>query len=362
VENLSAVEKRMAEAIRRTLKRAAGPSVTVTDLPGGRLLVSHGSAQARLAPVWAGEGYPRDVKDALSTIDGGWVRQDERPVIVAQRMSPGARAVAEALDIAWLDASGSCRINIPPGLLVVVDVPPVPAPSVPGASLRWAEAPGAIAEYLLGRVSGQAPDDDRAAKLPSVVEIGDALEVSATLVSRALRMFDSEGWTRKLGPERGPRSSRELVEPGALLSSWASWHQSGRRGAVDAHKLIRNSDVFLDVELPMAWEGTWWAMTGAAALERRAPFLTSLPVLDLYVEAAVFSDDEALDGLLDRAALRRVDSGARVRIHPADRYLPRLTPSAARQVGDIRLYGDLLRFGVRGQDAAEHLRETRIGF
>jgi hypothetical protein len=360
VKNLSEVEKQMADAIRRTLKRAAGPSVTVADLPGGRLLVSHGSARAKLAPVWAGEGYPRDVQDALAAMDRRGTQEGETPVIVAQRMSPGARAALEALDMAWLDASGSCRIDIPPGLLVVVEMPPVPAPSALGASLRWAEAPGAIAEYLLGRVAGEEPD--RTATLPSVVEIHDALGVSATLVSRTLRMFDTEGWTRKLGPERGPGSSRELVEPGGLLSSWATWHRTNRRGTIGAHKLIRDSDLFLDDELPVAWEGTWWAVTGAAALERRAPFLTSLPALDLYVHAAVFSDDEAVDELLDRAGLRRVDSGARVRIHSADRYLPKLIPPGTRQVGDVRLYGDLLRFGVRGLDAAEHLRETRIGF
>jgi len=61
--------------------------------------------------------------------------------------------------------------------------------------------------------------------------------------------------------------------------------------------------------------------------------------------------------------MREVDAGARVVIRPADRYLVgslrRDAPS--RQVTDVRLYADLLGMGVRGADAAEHLRETRLG-
>lgn len=64
------------------------------------------------------------------------------------------------------------------------------------------------------------------------------------------------------------------------------------------------------------------------------------------------------------AGLRKVESGARVELVQADPYVLRrtITESDAPQVTGVRLYGDLLRLGVRGSDAAEHLRATRIGF
>ena len=107
-----------------------------------------------------------------------------------------------------------------------------------------------------------------------------------------------------------------------------------------------------------------WALTGWLALEHRAPFMTTTPVITIYIDREVFEDPTALDTRIARAGLRRVDSGARVDLVKADPYVLRRATleGGTPQVSDIRLYGDLLRLGVRGSDAAEHLRETRIGF
>ncbi len=362
MDKASEVDNRALALLGRTLERAGGGAFGLTEQPGARLAVDYHGARSVLVPVWAGEGFPQDARAALRRLAERGVRARETPVVVAQEMSPGARSLLEEQLVAWLDAAGRARIVAEPGLAVVLDGPP-PSSGPADRGVRWTEASGAVAEIVLGRAQAAADRGDAPLELPSVVEIGEALGVSATVVSRALRSFDGAGWTAKTGPERGPRSRRVLVSAGDLLSAWAAWHRAGRVPTVDAHALIRDSDVFVDRELAAAWTDVWWALTGAAALERRAPYFTSLPVVDLYVDVSLLNDDTALDAALRRAGLRRVDTGARVRIHGADRYLPRMiAPSPVRLVGDVRLYGDLLRSGGRGLDAAEHLRETRIGF
>ena len=354
------VDNQAGAILRRALERAGGGRLHVDERPGHRVAVGYHGALSILLPVWAGEGFPEDVRGALRRLREMEVGPGETPVIVAKELSPGARTMLAERAVAWLDAAGRGQITAAPGLAILLDSAP-PVGEVKPQGTRWTEASGAIAELVLehARVTGVGAS----AELPAVVEIAKRLKVSATVVSRALRAFEDEGWTEKVGPERGPRSRRRLVTPGELLSAWAAWHRSGRAPTVDAHKLIRNLEVFVEEELANAWADEWWALTGAAAAERRAPFFTSIPVADVYLRGAVLDDDNALDVLLRRAGLARVDSGARVRIHAADRYLPRLVAtSGVRLVGDIRLYGDLLRSGGRGVDAAEHLRETRIGF
>lgn len=356
------VDKHALAVLQRFLGSAGGGAFRLTEQPGGRLAVDYHGARSILVPVWAGEGFPQDTRAALRRLAECRIEPPETPVVVAREISPGARSLLEEQLVAWLDTAGRARILAEPGLAVVLDGPPAPRGTV-AKGLRWTEASGAVAELVLGRAQTAAASADGLIELPAVVEIGEELGVSATVVSRALRSFDDAGWTTKVGPERGPRSGRVLAAAGAMLSAWAAWHRTGRVPTINAHALIRDADAFLDRDLAAAWADVWWAVTGPAALGRRAPFLTSLPVVDLYVASALFGDDAAMDVMLGHAGLERVDSGARVRIHAADRFLPRMVaPDAVRLVSDVRLYGDLLRSGGRAEDAAEHLRETRIGF
>lgn len=338
------------------MERLAGDS--------GRLLVTYGhGARSTLVPVWAGEGFPSDVARALDDAR----RHDQGPgeslVVVARRMSPGARRQLDEKSISWVDEAGHAHIAAEPGLYVLIEkqrpVDKDPGPSV----LRWSEATGAVAEAILTRATSDDVPLDYRRRLPAVTTLAKDLGLSAGLVSRTLRSFDVEEWTTKRGAERGATSRRELVDPGALLSGWAGWYRTWRRPTALAHGLIGDTDAFLS-RLGGAWAGHWWAVTGSILLERRAPFLTSAATVDVYLDQEAFADPNTLHRLLDQAGLRLVDSGARVQVHQADEYLERLVsgPPGQAEVTDIRLYGDLVRSGVRGDDAAEHLRETRIGF
>lgn len=100
-----------------------------------------------------------------------------------------------------------------------------------------------------------------------------------------------------------------------------------------------------------------WAATSAVAAEILAPLLTSAGTTETYVSAHTIAD---LDGLARRSGLRAIEGG-RLTLRP----FPTSTSQTLAAMHDgvavapwPRVYVDLLRRGVRGEEAAEHLREV----
>ena len=321
------------------------------------LRVRHGDATVLLVPFWAGEGFPQDVRRALD--DAPQVTPPATLILAARRISAGAQALLGERGTSWADETGRAVISAP-HLLVVKDAPQPPKATPAPSAFRWTEGSAGIAECVLA-------DAEAARAQPVAVSsaaVVDRLGVSPALVSHTFARFDAQGWTVKSGPERGINAARRLVDAGQMLSAWAAWHSPRTQPVVEAHGLIRDTETWLRDEVTPHWHGHQWALTGAAASDRRAPYLSSIPTIDLYLDARDFVDDGVLDGLLTSVGLRRVDRGARVRVFEADRHVLKLATSlnGVPQVSDIRLYGDLLALGLRGPDAADHLRTTRIGF
>ncbi|WP_093180533.1 hypothetical protein [Sanguibacter gelidistatuariae] len=104
-------------------------------------------------------------------------------------------------------------------------------------------------------------------------------------------------------------------------------------------------------------------MTGWLGLERLAAFSTSTPTYEAYVDAEIFDQPGLKRSMTDRGPV--VADGGRVTFYRGmakrEQNIWR-TGVDGTTVSLPRLYADLLRSGVRGRDAAEHLRETRMGF
>ncbi|UZN03035.1 hypothetical protein [Cellulomonas sp. S1-8] len=317
--------------------------------------VTHPGGVQDLTPLWAGEGFPADVRTALQTTTD--VATHSTPVVVARRVSPGARALLSESGVSWADEAGALELTAG---TIFIRTPGNPSDARMTPPQRFTAAAGAMAEILLQRA---AEGDQR---VPTVAELADAVGASRGAASRALTFFDMQGWTSNLGPQRGPTARRELTERGAMLDAWGAWHAAGDDTVVHAHAVIRDADVWLSDVVARHWPAGAWAATGLVGLERRAPFATTTNPIDVYLDATAYDDD--LDALLQVAGLTRTDSGIRVRILRGDRYVLRQasttsTDSPYPLVSDVRLYGDLLRRGgVRADEFAMHLREIRIGF
>ncbi len=104
--------------------------------------------------------------------------------------------------------------------------------------------------------------------------------------------------------------------------------------------------------------GRAWAATGAIAASLLAPYLSTVNSADVYVDAHNVAD---LDVAAHEAGLRPIDGG-RLILRPFPTATTRLlagTRQGLRIAPWPRVYADLRAIGVRGEEAAEHLRKVQ---
>jgi hypothetical protein len=297
---------------------------------------------------WAGEGWPQDVRRAAADVPEDWPAD---VVLLARRLSPGAIEWLRARGANWADEAGQARILGPGGLIVIRE----PAQPLRGQrasrAFTWSRSAVAIAEAILARPDGPL----------RATELASATSWSVPQVANVLKAFDDQGWTVKRGTVRGPGARRELIDADGMLASWSAALATQPRATRLAHRVTRDVIGLLHDELAPALERkTGWALSGWAALELLAPFVTTTPSLHIYVAEEDFAGPLS-DAIAD-AGLSEVEEGGRVIFWAADRRVLDL----ARRSDDIpivsppRLYADLSSLGVRGQDAADHVRERLI--
>ena len=98
-----------------------------------------------------------------------------------------------------------------------------------------------------------------------------------------------------------------------------------------------------------------WALTGGAAAAIIAPFISSVSQATIYVDA---NSPAELEALAERLQLRPIEGG-RLTLKPfpssSVRHLATLETHDIRVAPWPRVYADLIKEGVRGEEAAEHL-------
>lgn len=316
------------------------------------IVTTAGEQTYRLELLWAGEGWPSDLRRVLAqTPEGDWPRH---LVVVARSLSPGALGLLKERDANWIDQTGQVRLVVPPGLLVYRGALPVRS-ETSRPTFRWSRSAIQLAEYILD----QPPDHP--------LTTGHLAEVtgwSPARVSTVLQAFDALEWTEPRGAKSGPRAWRGLANPGAMIDSWAAHvgRQTHRKRL--AHHATRHLLRLTETELSanLGKDDRTWALTTWAGLELVAPFVTTIPVIHIYLAADRFRLE--VDQIMRSSGLREVDEGARFEFWEADFPLRTQTgeSSPTPVVATPRLYADLLALGARGADAAQHLRETKLDF
>lgn len=335
------------------------PSELRPEWDGDVVRVAHDGWESALRPEWVGEGLPADARRAVNALTQRvGVTSRDTPVVTARRVSPGAREVLEANQLSWADATGRARIVVP-GRIYIARLEPIRADA--GRTFKWSSAADAIAETLLSRRAKHAGPG--ATPLEKVAVVAEAADVSLAHTARVLRQFDEQGYTAKTGAERGSSATREFRDPGRMLSDWAGHYAaaSDSGGDLEFHVPWREPQQSISV-VADALAGHEWALTGEAAADRIAPFLTSVPTVDLYVpQGQLFS---ARDRLLQNADVVSVESGGRIRVRAADAFVFPLAQEVrgAPAVSSVRVYADLLRNRGRSAEAGDYLREVAIGF
>ena len=219
--------------------------------------------------------------------------------------------------------------------------------------LSWSASSDELAELLLSQAWPEGFGTN---------ELANRSGWSAPQVSQVLKGFDEQGWTSKYGPGRGRGAKRELVDPDGLLGAWSEVVVGQNVPRREASRTFSDPLRFLAEELAGSLEDhVRWALGGWAAADQVAPFMTTVPTLQIHVHEDDFRGP--LEAAMRGSGLREVDGGGRVQFLATPPAI--LARSWSRRVGmplvsPPRIYVDLMGLGPRGAEAAGHLKEEAI--
>jgi hypothetical protein len=274
---------------------------------------------------------------------------DRRLLLIADETTEETRRILEDHGIGIIDGLGNAHIELP-GLLFHLE-----------GHRRRQRRTGATAPPT--RLKGKAGVVAQALLLQpgrawQVKDLAEEAEASAGLAHRVLTRLENEGLVAAEGT--GPNRVRTLTNPAALLDLWA---EENVEGAIrtEAYVLAQTPRQVVDrVGSNLGRANIDYALTGAAAATLVAPFITAVPVADVWITARA-----AREELANATRADLVTDGHNVVFLQAKDD----APLAFREKRDglwlanrFRLYADLRRDPRRGREQADNLRREVIGF
>ncbi len=182
--------------------------------------------------------------------------------------------------------------------------------------------------------------------------------IATGLAHRVLARLEAKGIVAVEGT--GPKRVRRVTNPTALLDLWAE-EQVDRPMRTLGHVLAQTPQQLIEqLGANLGHADIDYALTGAAGASLVAPFVTAIPVVDVWVAATAAPEE-----LHDDAATDPVNEGQNVVFLQAKDDTPLAFREETNDVwvaNRFRLYADLRRDPRRGREQADHLRQEVIKF
>jgi hypothetical protein len=269
-------------------------------------------------------------------------------LVVASATTAEAREILGRHGVAVVDGLGNAHVELP-GLVLHTEGRRRSDGGRPQPQTRLAGKAGVAAQALL-------LDHERDWK---VQDLAGEAAVSVGLAHRVLARLEREGLVAAEGA--GPRRVRRVVDPTALLDLWGEENTDRGVQRVRAYRLARDPHELagaLSAGLDAA--GIGHAVTGVAAAAFVAPFVTAIPVSEIWVDSTV-----SLDEVVAASDAEAVETGPNVVFVQARGDEPlafRRQSERAWVVNPVRLFADLRGDPRRGREQAERLRQEVFGF
>ena len=285
---------------------------------------------------WLGEGGLRQARELIAGL------RELPDIAAARRLSPGARKALSTAGVGWVDETGAAEIAS--GTLIVSRTGRIPV--APRKPPHWTPSVLAVAEALL--CGGRA----------TVSAMQETTNLSAGSTTNALRtLTDLEFLNAEA--RRGPKSARQVPDSDRLLDSYAI-AAAALMPTITLTVGITGRDLVAGLgEIGRRWDkaNMPWAVTAVAAASVFAPYLTTLTTAEVYVHRKTLPGLEAVATI---AGLQPIEGG-RLTLRPFPTVTTRslaVVTSGLNLAPWPRVYADLRGVGVRGEEAAEHLREV----
>jgi hypothetical protein len=272
---------------------------------------------------------------------------DGRLLLVAGDTTADAREILQRHGVAVVDGVGNVHLELP-GLLLHTEGQRTGPPRARTAA-RLTGKGGVAAQALLREIGRDW----------HVQDLAEDARISIGLAHRVLARLETESLVTAEGA--GPKRVRRVTDPTALLDLWAEENRDREVRRVHAYRLAREPRELVDaVGAALHTAEIEYALTGAAAAARVAPFVTAVPVAEIWISSVVFPDDVA-----SAAGSEAAETGHNLVFAQTNGDEPlafRRDVDGICTVNPFRLYYDLRNDPRRGREQAGILRREVIGF
>jgi len=269
-------------------------------------------------------------------------------LVVAAETTEGARKILQDRGVSLVDGQGNTHIELP-GLLIHLE----------SREGRMRTAPRRTPTRLNGKagMAAQALLLDPG-RVWMIQDLAGKAGISVGLAHRVVARLETEGILTTTGT--GPRRVRRVSNPTALVDLWSEECEE-RRTVTLAYRLTQSvQQLVQEVTARLQRSNIAYALTGAAAANRLAPFITSIPVATMWTTAKATPDQLCLTMGADRVTeghnlilLQEKSDGALAFREEVD---------GLWLANRFRVYADLRDDPRRGREQADHLRREVIRF
>jgi hypothetical protein len=290
--------------------------------------------------------FPRDVREALWQLrnqmahGSAFGEGQTLPMIIAESISPGAKALLREERVAYYDTGGSLYVPAR-GAFLFVDRP---LPKRQARSLNAIFA-GRRAQVLHAVWASEG-------EWFGVHNIAERAKVSPATASDTLAALERREWVVAQGA--GPAKERRLVDPRALLNAWTDYQLDARPPAWRHYYVPGGApqDIIHRLDLACA-DHVAYAVTGPAAAQVYAPYLST--VSQVHCRIAAGAAEAALEALEARPVREGWNLGL-MESRSAGDFAFRMHNEIGWLADPLQTYLDLLQTGGRAREAANHLR------
>ncbi len=189
---------------------------------------------------------------------------------------------------------------------------------------------------------------------------GAAGGVSLGTAQNTVVALEAAGLLERTG--RGPATRRSVTDAGGLLDLYARDAVADRRVIARGFLLNNGADETMrtvahrmreQADVPRVW------FSGVAAAQMLAPHVTAVRTFEAWV-----ATQHRADSLLDAMGAMSAQDGANLVVMRGHEgvLVGSKTDRGVHRVSRFRIYADALADPARGEEQAEYLRETVIGF
>lgn len=281
----------------------------------------------------------------LATIKNALSVKPKPDVLLLPRTTPAIREFLEQSYIGWVDQSGSAQISADS---LIISREKIQVLHQTGHT-RWTRSMLGVSEALLTGTPG------------TVSAITATTSLAPSSAATALGRL-SEMHLLSASAVRGRRAGRKIINYSELLSAYSDATTERQHKFTLRIGVLWQDPIKSLAEVGKVWSqaGTQWAATSAIAAAVIAPFSTQISPLEIYLDV---SSPALMVAVLKKAGLKPL-KGGRLTVSPFPSEGTRNQVKWIESVPVVpwpRVYADLQHAGVRGEEAAEHLRKVLSG-